>query len=318
MADKRCRIYHNLSILLDSGLPILRALRTAGSGLRGKVPRILTSMEKSIANGSTLAESMQEHPKTFCAMDILIVEAGETSGRLCESLDMLGKWYEFKSRIRRVILSGLPLPILLIHAVAMVAPLPSVFLGGVGMAGYLGQALAILSLFYIPVGVILAVVYLTPASGPLRSMLDTVVMGIPILGRAVRHLDLSRYCRAFYMLYEAGVPILDCARSATGVVGNSVIRNMLKGGIASVSQGQLMSEGFSEKLPADFINLWQMGEETGDLDKITLKLAQNSAETCEMIFIELAKWMPRLAYFFVSAIIVVMIFKGYGQIYSAF
>ncbi len=318
MANKRALIYHNLSIMLDSGVPMLRTLKTAVAGLKGPLANVFSAVTKTIAAGNGLAETMAKYPKVFPPLDLLLIETGETSGNLAESLDMLSKWYDFRSRTNRIILAGLPLPILLLHATAAIAPLPVLFLGSNGFSDYIHQAMSILALFYVPAAVILGILFLTPRTGPARWLLDSFILKVPILGKAVHALAMSRYCRAFYMLYKAGVPIVHCARNSAGIAGNLVVKNLLEGGAKSAQSGGLVSQGFSKNLPDDFLNIWQVGEETGDLDKITLRLAQNYADTAELLLTELAGWLPRLVYFFVCIIMVINIFKGFSQIMSSY
>ena len=89
------QVYHNLSTLLDAGVPLLRTLETAGSGF-GKMGGVLEEMRSSVRQGKDLAEAMEEHPKVFDGFDVALVRVGETSGSLPESFKMLGEWYDFK------------------------------------------------------------------------------------------------------------------------------------------------------------------------------------------------------------------------------
>ena len=309
-------LYHNLSVMLDAGMPILRALDDAVSGLKGRLPRVHREVSKAVSQGSSLSEAMARYPRVFASLDVQLIETGETSGNLVQSFKLLEQWYGFSGRIRRIIISGMALPILLIGIAALLAPLPFLFLGVIGYAGYAGQIARILALFYVPAGAILAIIYLTPKAGPLRRLLDWTVLRIPVLRKALRWHDLSRYCRAFSLLYQSGVPITQCADSALEVTENSMIVNLLKGGAVSIRLGKAMSEGFSEKLGVEFLGLWRTGEETGDLDKVAQRLGENFAQQSEQGFKELAEWLPRIAYWYVSIIIIINIFKGYAAIMS--
>ena len=74
------------------------------------------------------------------------------------------------------------------------------------------------------------------------------------------------------------------------------------------------ADGFSDRLPTELLDLWQIGEETGELDSVTKRLADMYADKAELLLTEFTKWLPRLAYFFVCIIMVIQIFKGYGMI----
>jgi len=270
----------------------------------------------SVSRGTNLADAMRGHPKIFMPLDVVLVEAGETSGNLIEVLDFLSRWYDFKNRLRRTLVSGMVLPIFLIHFAAVVGPAPAFILKQYGLTQYYMQSAVILTLLYVPTVIILAILHLTPKTGPARLMLDSFALRIPLLGRAIRNLALSRFCRAFIMLYKAGIPIISCVEIAAGVTGNAVITRMVKGGADSGRAGNLISAGFSSKLPPDLLSIWQVGEDTGRLDEAIGPIADEFAEVAELLFNELAKWMPRLVYFGICIIMAFQIIKGWRGIYS--
>jgi len=309
--------YHNLSMMLAAGVPLLRSLNTIGSGLDGHLRNEFLKLADAVAAGSTLAETMAQSRRTFDPLDIMLVQAAETSGSLPELLALLSRWHEFCRRIQKKLLSGMAFPIVQIHLVALIAPLPGFFLGGWQARPYLTSVMSILLLFYVPAAVIYVIRNMTPKTGPVRRGLDRLTIKIPVLGKAVYKLALSRYCWVFYMLSKAGLPITDCAEKAAAVAGNTVVTDQLRPAAASAKAGNLVSEGFSAELPPDFLNIWRVGEETGDLDNVTKRLADTNAEDAELLFVEFATWLPRLVYFLICLLIVYFIFKSFAMITSA-
>ncbi|MBA7659801.1 Type II secretion system protein F [subsurface metagenome] len=307
-------VYHDLAVMFEAGLPILKSLNTIASGLRPCLKKVFSDLAGSVSKGNTLTESMAKYPNVFAPLDLMLVETAELSGKLPECFSMLSAWYEFRSRIKRLIISGLMLPLVLIHIAAFVGPLPMLFLGQTTFADYIFEAAATLTLLYVPAAITLAILYLTPRTGLLRRFLDALTLRIPLLGRAVRQLAISRYCRAFNMLYKAGVPIAQCAQKAPGVTGNAIIADFFKGGAESVRAGNPVCDGFSRKLPIDFLNLWQIGEETGELDNSIQKLADNSGQTAEFLFTQLGQWLPRLIYWLVCIVLIIQILRGAAAI----
>ena len=316
MKSSRALIYNNLSLMLASGLPMLRSLTTAVSGMRGGLADAFKALAKGVSSGEGLAETMARYPKVFNQIDVLVVEAGDKSGNLPECLKLLSNWHAFCGRLKRIFVSGIMLPLMLIFLVAILDPAPALFLGRINMIQYLFRVVGILVLFFSPAAMIFAVVRLTPKGGFLRRRLDGFTLTIPVLGKAVQQLALSRYCHVFYMLFKGGVPIVQCAKKASEHTGNAIITNMLAGGAESALAGSLVSEGFSGYLPQDFINRWQIGEKCGELDNVVGHLAKNSSETAEGIFTELGKWIPRLIYWLVCGFIIVSIFRNAGMLYS--
>ena len=292
-------VYHSLSVMLAAGLPLLRALQTVTAGLRGRLAAVFRTVAGDIERGDPPAEAMAKHPKAFGPLDVLMVEVGHTSGNLAEYFEDLSTWHRFRYRLRGIILSGLMLPLVLIHAAALIIPAPNLILGRMDAVQYLLSVIGTLAIFYIPAACILAVVYLTPKTGLLRSTLDAMVIWIPVLGGAVLHLGLSRYSRASHMLYKAGTSLVQCCEAAAGVVGNTKVRSWLDGGTQSARAGGPVSAGLSSRLPLEFIETWRTGEEAGAMEDVTARLAANSADIAEHRFTELARWLPRIVYFIV-------------------
>ena len=316
MAVSRAELYHNIAQMLRSGLPVLRTLEIAMKTARGSMRRALREIHASAAAGESLGAAMTRRPDVFPPLEVLVVEAAETSGHLPESIEQLSQYYAFRDRLRSTVLSGLALPVVILHVAALVIPLPSLFLGGT-TAAYFLQVLVPLLFLYVPIAAIFVVVRYTPRMGPLRTLLDEVTLMIPLLGRAARQLALSRFCRTFQMLYATGaVPIAECVRKAAELSGNTIIRRRLMGGARSAEAGQSIGEGFPASLPAEFVASWQVGEESGKLDDTAVRLADQYAENSERLMTLLAVWIPRLVYALVSLYLVVNIFRMFSAAYG--
>ncbi len=317
MTKKLATAYHNLSIMLEAGIPVQRALNTIAAGLKGELRKTFLNLVKGVSAGNCLAETMSKYPNVFATLDVMLVDAADTSGNLSESLKLLSEWYDFSNRLKNRLISGLMLPLVVIHIAALVGPLPYLFMGIINVAGYIIKVAITLALFYIPLSIILATLHLMPNTGTIRRFLDFVVLKIPILGLAVRQLALSRYCRAFNMLYKAGIPIIQCAQQAPGVTGNVIVADVVKGGAESAQAGNMVWEGFSPKLPADFLNIWRIGEETGELDNSIKRLADNTTENAEQLFSEFVQWLPRIIYWLICAVIVMQILMIASMLFGA-
>jgi len=317
LSKNHALIYHNLSTLLEAGLPILRALKTASQGLQGKASETLTKIAEDVSKGADLTEAMSKHKHVFKPLDLTLIKAGEHSGNLDRVFDTLSNWHYFQLKLKRIIISGMALPVLLIIVAAFLAPIPFLFLDDGGILSYIMDALEILALFCMPIIVILAVIVLTPKQGVLRKALDEFVLLVPVLGKALKALSLSRYCNCFAMLFTAGVPITECAEISAQCVGNAVMADWLKGGAQSAKQGNSIHKGFSRRLDFEFLNLWEVGEDSGELDNTALHMGQNYAYTAEFLLTDFVKWLAKIAYAFVCAIILFKVFQGYAKIFSS-
>jgi type IV pilus assembly protein PilC len=302
--------YHNLAAMLEAGVSLLRSLNTVGEGLDPRMQKAFLTLADGVSKGTPLAETMSQNPKLFDPVDIMLIQVGETSGNLPELIGLLSKWHELSQRMVRKMLSGLLLPVLVLTIAAFVAPVPGFVLGGWGVGGYLFTVVRILLLFCVPAALIVLVIRKTPQTGPLRRLLDHVVLRIPLLGRAMYRFALSRFCWAFHMLCRAAVPATDSVGMAISVAGNTVVGDLFRPAVDSVRAGEPICEGLSPKLPTELVEIWRVGEETGQLDDVTKRLAENNADAAEFWLDQFVRWFPRFLYLLVCIMMIYYIFQN--------
>ncbi|OHB78042.1 MAG: hypothetical protein A2Z25_05140 [Planctomycetes bacterium RBG_16_55_9] len=318
MAKSFVTAYHNLSVMLEAGVPLLRSLHTVASGSESRVRKTFLALADGVSQGDPLAQTMGRHPKVFDPVDVMLIQAGETSGSLAELMGLLAKWHESSQRTLRRMRSGMLLPILILTLASFIAPVPGFVLGGWRIESYLLAAVRILLLFWIPAGMIFLIVRKTPKTGPLRRLLDRIVLHVPLLGNAMYKLAISRYCCVFHMLCKAAVPVADCVSMAVAAAGNAVVGDMFRPAVDSVKAGESICQGFSRRLPKEFIEMWSIGEETGTLDNVTKRMAENYAEAAEFGLNEFARWFPRFVYFLICALMVYYVFRNAAHVMTMY
>jgi type II secretory pathway component PulF len=286
--------------------------------LKPRLQKVFLALADGVAQGNPLSETMILYPKVFAPVDIMLVEVGEKSGNLPDLIALLSKWHEMSARMLKRMISGLLLPILVLTIAAFVFPLPAFVLGELNLTSYLLKVAGTLLLFWVPAGIIVLIVRTTPRTGPVRRLLDNVVLRIPVLGSAVHKLSIGRFCCAFHMLCKAGVPYSESVDMAISVTGNQVVADLFAPAAKSVKAGELMSEGFSTKLPFELVEMWKTGEETGRLDDMSKRLADNYSEQAEFWFAEFTRWFPRFVYLLICIMLIIMIFKLAGGIRSMY
>ncbi len=308
--------YHDLSVMMDAGVPILRSFDIAIEGRRGYLKRVLSQIREAISKGSSLAEAVGDHRDVFRDMDLMLIDAAETSGSLSLAFKMLSQWYEFSHRIAQRMTMGLIYPVAVFHIAALVFGMPGLVLGSTTVAEYLRQTLNILLLLYIPATAIITAMALRDRVPALAYPLDFLVLRVPLLGRAVYHVSVSRYARAFAMMYGAGVPMTEVTERATQATGNMVVAGLFAGGIRNVRAGGLAWEGYSKRLLPQYLHLFQIGEETGELDRTASKIAEIAGDRADLMFTEFSKWFPRVVYAVVAGIMIYMIGQIFQSIYG--
>jgi type II secretory pathway component PulF len=276
------------------------------------------ALAEGVAQGNPLAHTMVQHTKIFDPVDVMLVDVGEESGNLPDIIALLSRWHEMSARMLKRLISGLLLPIAILTIAAFVFPLPRFVLGDTTLTAYLFQVMGILMLFWVPAGIIVLIIRTTPRTGPARRVLDNIVLRIPILGSAVRMLAIGRFCWAFHMLSKAGVPYSESADMAMSVTGNIVVADLFAPAADSVKAGELMSEGLSTKLPFELVEMWKTGEETGQLDDVTKRLADNFSEQAESQFAQFSYWFPRFIYLLICLVLIYMIFNLAGSVWGSY
>jgi type II secretory pathway component PulF len=303
--------YRNLSTMLEAGLGIFRAFSLSSRNMGPRIRRAFGDVEHDVGQGTSLSQAMARHPRVFRPIDVKLVEAGELSGHLAQCFAELGQWYDLRSRMRSNVINGLAMPLLVLHAAALIAPLPSLFLGSGGLSDYALSIAGILAVFYVPALLISAVIKLTPETGAARAVLDRVALSVPILGSALRHLAYARYFRVLGLLLRSGVPIRGAADSAQQLCSNAVVRRHLAGSVESVREGSTLSSGMGRSVPTEYVDAVAVAEETGTVDQACDKLAQVAQDRAERRLMGLSVWLPRVAY------VLIMLLLAYQVVTNA-
>ena len=290
-------VYTGFATMLEAGISLLRVFEFLRESHKGPMRRVLTGMSEALNQGRTLSEAMNDHPHLFARFDRTLIGAAEQSGNLDMCFGMLAEWYEFVRRLKRTMVSGFILPLFVLHIAAAIMPAVELALGGTDVGGYLQSVVGILMVFYVPAVVLGVILFLGPRLPALRSLLDRLVLWVPVLGKGVRELCIARFSRAFGMLFKAGIPMSECFAMAPQIVGNGVIAKMFAGGAQFIARGEMPSGGFSKKIPSEYRELWKVGEETGKLEECANKIAEISSDRAELLLQEFARWVPRVVYF---------------------
>lgn len=309
--------YYDLATMLDAGMPILRSLDIVIEGRKGHLKQVFRRVRETISKGSSLSEALDQHPRIFPEMDRMLIGAAETAGSLSHSFTMLSTWHEFVHRMIMRILAGLAYPLLILHMGAFIAAVPAAVLKGFTTRGFGWSVLHPLLFLYIPAAIILTAIFCQKRLPSLRWLLDYLALWIPLFGQAVYHMSICRYAKAFGMLYGAGVPITEAVDRATRVTGNVVVARLFEGAKDTVRAGGTAWEGFSPRLPLEYRQLWQIGEESGELDKTVAKVAEIGGDRADLLFTEFANWLPKIIYFIIMGFLVMQILMLWQAIYGS-
>lgn len=299
-----------LSTLQDAGLPLLRSLQILEQQQKpGKLKSVLAAVCEDVEGGSALSEAMARHPRVFDRLYTKMIAAGEVGGVLDVILQRLAEFLEKSIRLRRKIRGAMVYPAVVITvAVAIltfimiwiVPQFEQIFMEFGVELPWLTQRLIEASrwvagsqagqqvpgwVFILTLPVLLWLFFkLIRRAGPGRAVTDMLVMWMPIFGGLVRKSVIARFTRTLGTLVAAGVPILEAILITRDTCGNWVFERALTRVHDSIREGETFADPLRESKACDAIvvNMIAVGEETGELDAMLLKVADNYDEEVDV------------------------------------
>ena len=280
-----------LRALLEAGVPLDRSLNIlAGIAENKGNQELIQSILQSIRGGSSFSDALQKHPKVFSRLYINMIKAGEAGGVLAVVLEKLTEFLESTQELKEQILSSMIYPIILISTgglsiiilLTYVLPKFSVIFAEMGSSLPLSTQvllsfsqglktywwMALMLLFF---GWILFRTYLKSEKG--RYRWDRIK--IKLVKEIIRKLETARFCRTLGTLIKSGVPLLQALKNSRDVVNNQVIAVALDEVAKGVKEGKGMAFTLSASnvFPPLALSMIKVGEETGQLDDMLLKVA---------------------------------------------
>jgi len=289
-----------MSTLQDAGLPILRSLRILeGQTKPGVLKNALQEIVEDVEAGSTLSEAMEKHPKAFDRLYVSTVRAGEAGGVLDQILRKLAEMMEKAMALRRRVVGAMVYPALVICVTVII--LIGIMYGIVpkfeeifekfeipGGLPPLTDALIVFSrtvrrfwylLPLVPGGLYLAL-WLIRKSRAGRMAFDWIKMKLPIIGSITNRQAIARFARTLGTLIASGVPILEALTITRETIGNEVVSKALGEVHDSIREGESIAGPLRESGVVDpiVVNMVDVGEETGELDQMLVKVADTYDE----------------------------------------
>ena len=296
-----------LSTLQDAGLPILRSLRILEEQQRsGTFRRTIGYVADDIEGGSTLSEAMGRHPKAFDRLLVSMVAAGETGGVLDLILSRVADFMEKAQKLKSRVKSAMIYPAVVISAAFLIllglmlfvvpnfrdaltemtegAELPKITQIVLGISNWIALQYGWLVLLGVPFAIIITLKFIRRFRIG-RYILDSIKLRVPVMGQISGKVSVTRWTRTLGTLISAGVPILDAINVTRETAGNEVFAKMLKNVHNSIRQGDTFAGPLRQSKTVDLIvsNMVAVGEETGDLDKMLLKVADNYDEQVDVL-----------------------------------
>ena len=312
-----------LATLVDAGLPLLRGLRVLEKQERDVTLRnILNKLASSIEGGSTFSEALAQHPKVFNRLFVNMVKAGELGGVLEVVLKRLAEFAEKAEKIKGKVKAAMFYPVavmvvavgIMVLLMAFVVPkFKDVFAGmNIKMPGFTLFVLAMSDLVKnnilgtmgaVFVVFILFKLFLMTKFG--RLVWDSFTLKMPALGPVVTKVAISRFTRTLGTLVSSGVPILQALNIVRETSGNVVIANAVLKIHESVKEGETITAPLesSRVFPPMVVSMVDVGEQTGALPEMLLRIADNYDEEVDNAVASMTSLLEPIMIVFLAVIV---------------
>jgi type IV pilus assembly protein PilC len=291
----------NLATTQQAGLPIPRALKMLGYQRRDEgIGKTLMRIHDDVINGRSLGEAFGQEEERLGRLTTAMVQAGEQSGKLNESLGKLADLCEARVRLKRKVVSAMTYPTVMVGLVMMifvvmlllVVPTFKAIYDQIdgtmpGITAFMMSLSALLrsNMLWIPpigVGAYFGVKALMKNKRFIE-LKDRVILKMPILGSLFLSSVVARLATTLASSLGAGVPLLDSLQLSADVAGNSVFSTALSQVREDVRNGKSLGDAMARQvaIPEMFTSLVIIGEETGQLDGLLVKYSELVEEEVE-------------------------------------
>jgi type IV pilus assembly protein PilC len=314
-----------LATLIDSGLPLLRSLNVLEKQERDKLlKKTINKVADSVQSGSTFSDALALHPRVFNDLYVNMVKAGEVGGVLELVLTRLSEFQEKAAKIKNKIVAAMVYPgIVMTMAVGIMSfllvfivprfevifhdllgdkPLPPVTRFVIGASDFMKNHGLIL------LGVVVAAVTVYKFIGRTRRgrfVIDSFKLRMPLFGNLNRKTAISRFARTLGTLVTSGVPILQALNITRETAGNAAIARAISHVHDSVKEGESIVQPLeaSRAFPPMVVSMIDVGEETGKLPEMLLKIADVYDDEVDNAVVALTSMLEPIMIVFLAVVV---------------
>lgn len=325
--------------LVNAGVAMVRSLGVLAEQCQNpKFKAALLDISTDVQQGMSLSEAMRKHPSCFDNLYVSMVQAGEVGGVLDEVLNRLAKLLEDVARLQNQIKSAMSYPVTVgvlatVIFVAMTVFLLPIFANifkeiGTDLPAFTQAMLAISEFLRSPRVIILIVLipsaffayqqYYKTRIG--RETMDRFFLRMPLFGDLIQKTATARFCRTFGALTRSGVPILTCLEIVRDTSGNQVIANAIDEARKEIQTGGMISIALQKEqvFPLMAIQMISIGEETGEIDKMLMKVADFYEDEVEQAVKALTSIMEPIMILFLGGMVGSILLSMYLPMFKVF
>lgn len=279
-------LFSHLEQLEKAGVSIIEAIADVRDSAESQAVRtVMHEVYESVKNGSLFSEAIAKHPRIFDPVFVGIVSAGEETGNLNDAFTSIIehlKWsYEMKRKTVKAIrypafsllmmfgvlwvMTTIVVPKVTAFLVDQQIALPLTTRSLIAFSNFVQFKSWLIAICIVVFIIVYKVLYRVPG---INVKIDELKLHIPVFGKILVKLDISRFCHFFAMTFKSGIGILDCLESARGAISNLAIKQSIDVVKQQVSDGQSLAKsiGLSGYFPTLVTRMFRVGEESGNME----------------------------------------------------
>lgn len=325
-----------LATLIAAGLPLVKALRTLYEQLEpGPLKGVIKTIADEVESGSNFSEALSHFPKVFPEFYINMIKAGELGGMLEDILKRLSEFLDKTQKLKDRVKSALMYPMFVMIVAVLILIMLMVFvvptftnmfseLGGslplptrilIAISEIIRRAWFLIPL--IPVIVVLA--YKSFIKNPNRRLIiDKLKLRMPVVGVLIHQISVARFARTLGTLLSSGVPILAALQTVRDTIGNEFIGRAVMQVRDSIKEGESVSGPMeaSKAFPPLVTKMINIGEETGELDKMLVQIADSYEDEVDVAVSGLTSLLEPLLIVFMGLMVGFIVVAMFMPLFS--
>ena len=308
--------YRQMATLLAAGMSLSEALRSVRRRSRGRLGSIIDEMCDTTNRGGRLSDVVSRHPKVFGSLQLSLIRVGETGGLLAEMVDRIASYLEYEMRIRQRIIMAVfyPCAIVAFYFVWLVV---MAFING-GRPEAIAAAVGLFTGVFVPLVCLIVILKLIMQFRPMRAIWDTIKIAPPWIGTAARKIAMSRFSRAFALLYASGIPMSEGLAVAAEASGNVALAGRIKMAVPALQSGEGLTSALTRTgaLMSMVVDMLATGEKTGGMDAVLQKVSDYMDDEVDVTLHKLAIMLFILPIIALGVLVAMQAVSFYGGYFN--
>lgn len=325
-----------LSVLIDSELPLIQSLNILAEQTKVKhFHKVIKRIKEDVEAGSSLNQAKRKFATVFDDLYCNLVASGEQSGSLDTMLNRLADYLENIVKLKAKVKQALVYPLAVLGFSCLViifmmwkvvpvfsniflelgADLPFLTAIVVAISGFIQKYILVFFVGLIVMGFILKHLRQTDSG---RRFFDLFSLRLPLFGKILQKVGLSRVTRTMSTLLSGGIPMMEALRITSSTAGNSIVEEKIMQARTMVAEGKSLTEAFQKVgyFPFMLTQMMSVGETTGNLDEMLTKSADFYDDEVEASVSTLLSLLEPLLLITVGGLVGFLVISMYLPIFS--